>query len=180
MVDIRSEGQRQLTALALPEREVAKPLGVSPKAVGYWRRGEKLPRREARQRLRKHWDIPLEAWDQAPQWPEGEPPSPAALPSFAINATPTPLGELDRQIHELRRRQSDPNLSIAAFSRLSEAIGKHLQAKATIEAKQASTETRYWRSPAGQAFILELLTVLGDYPKAAERVLVLFEARRLE
>jgi transcriptional regulator with XRE-family HTH domain len=66
MIHRRTRGAVLLARLQLRQEDIARRCGVEQAAVSYWTTGARRPRDAHRVILRDAYDIPLDAWLEAP------------------------------------------------------------------------------------------------------------------
>lgn len=173
----RTEGQRLLLEVAASQAEVAAAVGASRAAVGFWRRGEKLPGATARAKLKAAYGIDPTAWDRKVGAPASRPAaSTASAPTSApkrlsARASTSTLDEVNEQLEMLRALQRDDELLAGERVRLADSVGKLLAIKARLERDQELLEDRIVRQHPFYARLKgAVLEALKSHPDAARDV----------
>lgn len=129
-IQVRNEGQRQLVELGVYPTEIAAKCGCARSTADRWRRGQSVPRWDAREALDAAFRIPLGAWDR--ELAEGTTATPATSPAPQLPELPpapppdAPTLELARHaLMRIRRDLANPELSWPERSRL---IGDEVRA----------------------------------------------------
>jgi transcriptional regulator with XRE-family HTH domain len=184
---IRSEGQRLLLRLPGSQADIANAVGAARSAVGFWRRGEKVPTPDVRRKLSDAYGIEVAAWDRksgsaAPSVPRAATPPP---PSDAEGSGGTTLDEVVAELAYLKTQREDDSLSASERVNLSKAISGNLALKTRLERDRKVVEDvleeRVVRAHPLWARVKSIvLGALGSYPEAARSVADALEEAEIE
>lgn len=155
----KTEGQRQLVALADTSSAIARKVGASKQVVSCWRKGQKIPAAEARAKIDAEYGIPPPTWDQVPK---GESqPGRASIPVSALSTKSTleEIVEVQRMVETLAY-----NAEISPIVRVKfvDPLMKVLALKARVEREREFLEDR----------------IVREHPEFARLTKALFEALR--
>jgi len=191
-----NEGARQLAALGLSLREIAREIGVTKQAVSDWRSGRRKPTEGFRRLLETKFGIPAAAWSK-PAGGTASTTQPAPAPAANTNAAPVEapsssvapdgaaavedggppgdrldhLNEVLRSIWDARKRAAGAELAklTSAEGALIERLARLEQAK---RAEAALLEARIVREHPSWLRLLDAIdAALKPYPDAARAVL---------
>lgn len=165
---VRTEGQRLLLAVAGSQADLAATLGVARSAIGFWRRGEKVPDSESRAKLKAAYGIAPRAWDRRPSGGEEPPrdPPPAAGERPRLTALDGVLQQIDLLL-EMQESMGEDD-SVADKVRIVDKLNDAYETMRRLELEQELLEDRIVREhPAFQRATAAMLEALRPHPDAA-------------
>ena len=175
-------GARMLRETGVKQVLIAKALGVTRQAVSAWCNGAEKPGQIIRNKIKKIYGIPVDAWDRiaapsviaedlsppvSPAVVAPSAPSGASSPTVAIHIEETTEAMLRAQVDRSKAIASDvaldPETRLRAEARLTHA----LRALAAYRGEaDAMSEAKLVRHPAFKRAMAVLLDALAPYPEA--------------
>lgn len=149
---------------------VARAAGAGRTSVHRWLAGTGLPESEARRKLRKAYEIPIESWEQSPRQPERVQEPVDTDDELEVDAPANSAAHFLELIRDIRRikRELSPSEQLKAI--------KDEGALRSLYERALSQTAREWdrtirESPQWQRFEDAIVRALSDFPEARAAVL---------
>ncbi len=176
--DVRTEGQRRLTAVDASHGAVAMKVGVSKQVVSMWRKGAKLPAAAARAKLASAYEIPIESWERAPVIADELVTAARVVtnaPLAPTSATPgrSTLHHVLDLIRRLEGELETKALSATVRRGINADLTRALSLRARLEKEEELAEERIvLEHPFWHRITVTLLRVLKPHPEVAREVAI--------
>lgn len=175
--EVRTEGQRRLTAVDASHGAVAMKVGVSKQVVSMWRKGAKLPAAAARAKLASAYEIPIESWERAPEIAHELAAAPEVTHAQRSPTSSTPgRSTLHHVLDLIRRLEGELEtkaLSATVRRGINADLTRALSLRARLEKEEELAEERIvLEHPFWHRITVTLLRVLKPYPEVAREVAI--------